>query len=166
MEFEGSRMKVVDEATKQRLIDEYGAKGVETGTRLQSGFFVDHMAFFASLDADYTQAWVDWVYEYMYNRGILDDRTRVLCIIAECTVLDEQYNLPNHIRTALRVGARPEEILEVILQACVYAGMPRMTKALKLFNQVMEEDGLLDQLPARDRKRHEHLWPPQRWRQE
>lgn len=64
---------------------------------------------FDQLDRDWTQGWLDWIYGYQYNRGVLDDRTRVLVIIGECCVSSALVQLPNHIRTALRVGATKEE---------------------------------------------------------
>jgi alkylhydroperoxidase/carboxymuconolactone decarboxylase family protein YurZ len=79
-----------------------------------------------------------------YNRGRLDDRTRVLVIIGECVVSDEAVQLPNHIRSALRVGATPAEIWEVILQAHIYAGMPRMIKAMRIYRDLMRDLGLLE----------------------
>jgi alkylhydroperoxidase/carboxymuconolactone decarboxylase family protein YurZ len=47
----------------------------------------------------------------MYIRRKLDDKTRVLIIIGECVVADEAGKLPNHIRSALRLGARPRETM-------------------------------------------------------
>jgi alkylhydroperoxidase/carboxymuconolactone decarboxylase family protein YurZ len=80
----------------------------------------------------------------MYNRSVLDDRTRVLIVIGECCVLDEQIQLPNHIRSALRMGATPREILEVILQSHIYAGMPRMIKAIRTYRALMKDLGLVE----------------------
>lgn len=47
------------------------------------------------------------------------------------------------MRGALRNGASPREVIEVILQSCVNFGMPPMLKALEAFVQIMAEDGLL-----------------------
>ncbi len=55
---------------------------------------------------------------------------------------DEAVQLPSHIGSALRVGATPREILEVILQAHVYAGMPKMIKAMRIYRDLTRDVGL------------------------
>jgi 4-carboxymuconolactone decarboxylase len=128
---------------KQELLDKYNRTAIETGTRLQGEFFLRLVHEFDELDPAWTQVWLTWIYDHMYNRRKLDDKTRVLIIIGECVVSDEAVQLPNHIRSALRVGATVEEIQEVILQAHVYAGMPRMIKGMRIFRDLMRDLGLL-----------------------
>ncbi len=132
------------EARQRELLERYNRKAVETGSRLQGEFFLRIVHEFDELDPEWTQVWLTWIYDHMYNRGVLDDKTRVLCIIGECVVTDEAVQLPNHIRSALRVGATPREILEVILQAHVYAGMPKMIKAMRIYRELMRDLGLLE----------------------
>jgi alkylhydroperoxidase/carboxymuconolactone decarboxylase family protein YurZ len=57
---------------------------------------------------------------------------------------DPARQLPNHIRTALRVGATKEEVLEVILQSAIYAGMPKMIEAMRVYRDLMKDLGLLE----------------------
>ncbi|HLI28941.1 MAG TPA: carboxymuconolactone decarboxylase family protein [Chloroflexota bacterium] len=132
------------EARKQELLERYNRKAIETGMRLQGEFFLRLVHEFDELDRDWTQVWLTWIYDHMYNRGVLDDKTRVLVIIGECVVSDELVQLPNHIRSALRCGATPREILEVILQAHIYCGMPRMIKAMRVYRDLMRDLGLLE----------------------
>jgi 4-carboxymuconolactone decarboxylase len=98
------------------------------------------------MDPDFTRAWLDHIYGHMYNRGRVDDRTRALVIIGECVVSggDYAYVLPLHIGTALGAGATKEEILEIILQAHVYCGLPKMINALRIFRRTMKARGLWD----------------------
>ena len=132
------------EQRRQELLEKYNRKAVESGTRLQGEFFLRLVHEFDELDPEWTEVWLTWIYDHMYNRGRLDDKTRVLIIIGECVVSDETVQLPNHIRSALRVGATPEEILEVILQTHVYAGMPRMIKGMRIYRELMRDLGLLE----------------------
>jgi alkylhydroperoxidase/carboxymuconolactone decarboxylase family protein YurZ len=131
-------------ARLQELKSKYPAKALETGTRLQREFFLRLVDEFDQLDAGWTEGWLNWIYGYQYNRGVLDDKTRVLVVIGECCVLDEQVQLPNHIMSALRAGATVEEIQEVVLQSAIYAGMPRMIKAMRTFRSLMQDMGLLE----------------------
>ncbi len=132
------------EARRKDLSERHNRRALETGQRLQGEFFLRLVDEFDQLDPEWTEVWLTWIYDHMYNRAVLDDRTRVLIVIGECCVLDEQVQLPNHIRSALRLGATPREILEVILQSHIYAGMPRMIKAMRTYRALMKDLGLLD----------------------
>jgi alkylhydroperoxidase/carboxymuconolactone decarboxylase family protein YurZ len=143
-EQEDQLMDSAKEAKRKRLLETYNRKAVETGTRLQGEFFLRIVEEFDELDPEWTNVWLTWIYDNMYNRGKLDDKTRVLVIIGECCVADEQVQLPNHIRSALRAGATKEEIWEVILQSHIYAGMPKMIKAMRAYRSIMKDLGLLD----------------------
>jgi len=65
------------------------------------------------VDARFNQLWLDFIYAGMYSRGILDDRTRILCIVGELCCLGELHQAESHIRNALMHGAKPREVLEV-----------------------------------------------------
>ena len=136
-------MSVVDDR-KRELAERYGELPIETGSRLQGEFFLRMVEEFDQLDEGWTQGWLDWIYGYLYNRGVLDDKTRVLTIIGECCVSSALVQLPNHIRTALRVGATKEEVLEVILHSAIYGGMPKMIEAMRVYRSLMSDLGLLE----------------------
>ena len=136
-------MSVVDDR-KRELAERYGELPIETGSRLQGEFFLRMVEEFDQLDEGWTQGWLDWIYGYLYNRGVLDDKTRVLTIIGECCVSSALVQLPNHIRTALRVGATKEEVLEVILHSAIYGGMPKMIEAMRVYRLLMSDLGLLE----------------------
>lgn len=127
----------------EELREKYGERGVDTGIRLQGEHFLHSLHKFDEADSEWTEQWVSWIYDYMYNRKRLDDRTRVLVIIGELTASgDNTPNLANHMRTALSAGATPEEILEVILQASIYVGMPKAFQSLKVYRDLMNDLGL------------------------
>lgn len=129
---------------RNELYARYDETALDTGVRLQGEFFLRVVDELDQLDPTFVDAWLKYIYTHVYNRAVLDDRTRVLVIIGECCVLDEGVQLPNHIRTALRVGAKPEEILEVILQSSIYAGNPKMVKAMRAYRKVMSDLGYLE----------------------
>ncbi|MGH7777147.1 MAG: carboxymuconolactone decarboxylase family protein [Candidatus Dormibacterales bacterium] len=131
-------------ARLEELASRYNPKAIETGRRLQGEFFLRLVDEFDQLDQEWTQDWLTWIYDRMYNRRVLDDKTRVLVIIGECCVSDEMVQLPNHIRSAMRNGATIKEVQEVILQSAIYAGMPKMIKAMRVFRELTKDLGLLD----------------------
>lgn len=74
-----------------------------------------------------------FVYGGIYDRKVVDQRTRQLLTVAACTVQNALQQLDGHIRGALRAGATYDEIKEVILQMSVYVGMPYMLQAMRYF---------------------------------
>jgi 4-carboxymuconolactone decarboxylase len=131
------------EARRQDLLKRHNRKAVETGQRLQGEFFLKLLDEFDQLDPEWTESWLNWIYDDLYNRNVLDPKTRVLIVIGECCVSDEQVQLPNHIRSAMELGATPKQILEVVLQSAVYAGMPKMIKSMRTYRDLMKSMGVL-----------------------
>lgn len=132
------------EAKLAQLYDRYDARALDTGRRLQGEFFLRLVEEFDELDQEWTDGWLRWIYGNQYNRGVLDDKTRILPIVGYCVILDDQQQLPNHMRSAMRAGATPQEILEIILQASIYAGMPRTVRAMRTFRAFMRDMGHLE----------------------
>ena len=131
-------------AKRARLYERYNPRALDTGTRLQGEFFLRLVEEFDELDRDWTAGWLDWIYDLQYNRTVLDDKTRILPIVGYCVILDDQAQLPNHMRSALRAGASPREILEIILHASIYAGMPRTVRAMRTYRAFMRDLGQLE----------------------
>jgi alkylhydroperoxidase/carboxymuconolactone decarboxylase family protein YurZ len=130
----------------EALKGKYGARAIENGLRLEGETFAEALVLRDKLDQHYTKVWLDFIYGGMYRRGVLDDATRTLAIIGQCIVVDEMTMLEDYLRTFLTVGGNPRAALEVILQATIYAGNPRVSKALTIFDRVVEDAGQMDQV--------------------
>jgi 4-carboxymuconolactone decarboxylase len=88
----------------------------------------------------------DWIIDFSYGdvmtRPGLDLRSRELATVAALTALgNAQPQLRVHIAGALKVGCRPQEIIEVILQMAVFAGFPAAINALIVAREVIEGRG-------------------------
>jgi 4-carboxymuconolactone decarboxylase len=88
----------------------------------------------------------DWIVDFSYgdvmSRPGLDRRTRQLATIAALAALGHcAPQLKVHITGALNVGCTRQEIVEVILQMCVFAGFPAAINALNVAREAF---------PARD----------------
>lgn len=83
------------------------------------------------------RAWGD-----VWQRGVLDRKTRSLITVAMLTALGKQHELKGHVRGALNNGATPAEIQEVLLHAAVYCGIPTAVEAFRTAAEVVPVDGL------------------------
>jgi alkylhydroperoxidase/carboxymuconolactone decarboxylase family protein YurZ len=104
------------------------------------------LAWHDTLDSDWADTWVKFTYQGMYSRWLVDDKTRLLCMVGDCVAVGEGTEGKSHMRGAMRSGASPREVMEVIIQSAANFGMPPMLHALKIFVQVMTEDGRLAEI--------------------
>lgn len=131
---------------REELLQKYGWEGLSTGFRLQPSHHHKSVEQLDRVDQNFLKLWLDYIYAGMYTRGILDDKTRILCVIGELMVMGEFVQGENHIRNALMHGATPREVLEVILQSTIYVGMPRFVRVVALLERILREDGRLHEL--------------------
>ncbi len=73
------------------------------------------------------------------NKDGLDAKTRLLLTLAGLTCQGAQADsaVRQTVRHALEAGAKKQEIVETIGQMSVFAGIPAMTRALDLAQEVM-----------------------------
>ena len=101
----------------------------------------------ADWDPEFSRAFQDFVYDSMYDREVLDQRTRELLAVSACVCLNALPQLKAHAFAAVRVGARVREIQEVVMQMSVYAGMPYMLQAVRHVNLFIDELRELEHQP-------------------
>lgn len=128
------------------LMKRHGWLALGRGLTLRPKTHLNVMHNFAVMDPEWADLWVKFCYQGMYGRFIVDDKTRLLCMVGDCAAVGEDYNLRGHIKTALRYGATPREVAEVMLQTSVNFGMPKALYALDVFVQIMAAEGRLDEI--------------------
>lgn len=131
---------------REKFLKKYGWRSLSPGLRLQPTHHVQSMERFDRVDQQFAKLWLDFIYAGMYSRGILDDKTRVLCVVGELCVMGEFHQAEHHIRNVLMLGASGREVLEVILQSTIYAGMPRFGRFIAILERALEEQGRLHEL--------------------
>ena len=83
---------------------------------------------------------VEFPYGDIYERPGLDLKSREIATIAALTAIgDTKPELKDHIKGALNVGCKKQEIIEVIIQMAVYAGFPRAINGISAAKEVFEE---------------------------
>ena len=128
------------------LMERHGWLAIGRGLSLRPRHHLNILSWLDTIDSEFCDLWVKFCYGSMYSRGIVDDKTRLLCMVGDCLAVGEETNARGHMRGALRKGADPREVLEVIFQTAVNFGMPPMLKALEVFVEIMAEDKRLDEI--------------------
>jgi len=135
-----------EKARREEILKKYGWSGVSTRFRTQSHQGFENIDRFDRWAPDYLKLWFDYIYGELYPRGIIDDRTRLLAMVANCLALNEVKQLENHMRGSLLFGATPRQVLEVILQSTTYVGMPFCMTASSMLERILKEDGRLGEM--------------------
>ena len=140
-----------DDPRLPALLEKYGWQGISTGLRLRPRHHINLVATLDALDPDYLQTWLDAIYGGMYVRGVLDDRTRIICVVGNTLAAGEQHQSRRHMRSALRSGATPKELLELIFQTTGLFGHTHlMPAAIDDLVRIADEEGRLEELVAPD----------------
>jgi 4-carboxymuconolactone decarboxylase len=96
---------------------------------------------------DFTQPLQQLITEYcwgeVWGSEALDKRTRSLLNIAMLTALNRKDELKLHTRGALTNGATVAEIQAVLMQACIYCGVPAALDSSKAVREALKEAGAL-----------------------
>ena len=132
--------------TREAMLQKYGWHGISAGLRLQPTHHPEAILRMDRSDQNFLKYWLDFIYGGMYVRDVLDDKTRILCVVGICTALDEMVQGENHVRAALTLGATPREVQEVAVQSTQYWGMPRSLRTMAILERVLREQGRLAEL--------------------
>jgi 4-carboxymuconolactone decarboxylase len=93
----------------------------------------------ANWDPQFSELFQAFVYGGMYDREVLDQRTRELTAVAACVVSNTLPQLRSHCFASVRAGATVREIQEVVMQMTVYCGWPFVLQAIRHVNTFIDE---------------------------
>lgn len=91
----------------------------------------------AELAPDYFALVRQFCFGMFWTRPNLSLRDRSLITVAMLAAMGRQEELAGHLRGALNVGISEEELVEVLMQAGVYAGVPLGVSALSTAASVL-----------------------------
>ncbi len=116
------------------------AKGLGVRREVLGKDYVDNSL--AKAD-DFMRAFQKITTEYcwgeIWTRPGLPRKTRSMLNLAMLTALNRPNELRLHLRGALTNGVTREEIKEILLQACIYCGIPAGLDAFKVAAEVFKE---------------------------
>ena len=107
--------------------------------------FPDYRSPFLETDPEFIERFDNFAFDEVVNQGDLDERTRMMAILATllgCQGIDEfRAMLP----AALNLGVTPVECKEIVYQAVAYLGIGRVFPFLRATNDILLARGI--QLP-------------------
>jgi 4-carboxymuconolactone decarboxylase len=117
--------------------DDLLAKGREIQARLWPQVASGTGAFpAAKLAPDFYRYVAESAYGTLWSRPGLALRDRSLVTVGQLAALGRADELRAHLRGALNLGISQEELVEVLMQTAVYAGVPAANDALKVAAEV------------------------------
>jgi 4-carboxymuconolactone decarboxylase len=129
-------------APKRRaeFASEQFARGLEVRRAVLGGEYVDaSIASASEFMVDFQKLVTEYCWGDVWTRPGLDRKHRSMLNLAMLTALNRPNELKLHLRGALTNGVSRDEIKEILLQACIYAGIPAGLDAFKVADGVFKE---------------------------
>jgi 4-carboxymuconolactone decarboxylase len=89
--------------------------------------------------AGFQQITTEVAWGTIWTRPGLERKTRSMIVLAMLAALSKPNELKLHVRGALTNGVTRDEIKEILMQACVYAGIPAGLEAFHAAAGVFKE---------------------------
>jgi 4-carboxymuconolactone decarboxylase len=89
---------------------------------------------------DFQEKMISFGFGQVYARPNLDLRTREVVTLTTLITQGAFEQLDFHIKAALKVGLKEEEILEIILQCAAYTGFPKACSALAIAGSIFQNN--------------------------
>jgi len=119
-------------------------KGIEIMEALERGLANKVCSRLADLDEKLPRLITDYAFGSVVARPGLDLKNREMLTVASLISLGNATpQLELHMKAAINVGVSPEELLEVVIQMAVYAGVPACMNGLASYRKIMNEKGLV-----------------------
>jgi 4-carboxymuconolactone decarboxylase len=131
-------------------LDERFQKGVEMRQRLAGGqgrTFQGSVPVAYELTPDMYRISTESLYGSIWSRPGLSLKHRAMATVTATAIQLATAQVRAYIRNALNVGIMPEELIEVLMMAAFYGGIPAAYNALAITKEIFEERGLTVVLP-------------------
>ncbi|MBF4635319.1 4-carboxymuconolactone decarboxylase [Agreia pratensis] len=117
--------------------DERVSRGMTVRREVLGDEHVDRaVAATTDVTADFQDLITRYAWGEIWSRPGLARRDRSIAVISSLIALHHWEELEMHLRAALTNGLSRDEIIEVILQSAVYAGVPAANRAFAIANEL------------------------------
>lgn len=116
------------------------AKGLEVRRAVLGAEYVDNSVENATdFMADFQKMVTEFAWGDIWTRPGLERKTRSMLNIAMLCALNRPNELRLHVKGALNNGVSRDEMKEILLHVCVYAGVPAGLDGFKVAAEVFKE---------------------------
>lgn len=126
------------DAVLGHLVSSPKTRGMKVRTEVLGA---DHVSRAVANTTEFTAAFQDFISRYawgeVWNRPGLDRRSRSIVTLTTLVSLGHLNEFSFHLPAALRNGLTKEEIMEILLQCGVYAGVPAANSAFAKANEIL-----------------------------
>lgn len=135
------------DAVLEHLIGSPKSRGMMVRTQVLGA---EHVAKATSTKTEFTAPFQDFISRYawgeIWTRPGLDRKSRSIVTLTTLVALGHLNEFSFHVPAALRNGLSKEEILEVLMQCAIYAGVPAANSAIAKANEILQnlDDSNLD----------------------
>jgi 4-carboxymuconolactone decarboxylase len=115
-------------------------KGLEMRRAVLGAEYVDRsIANVDEFNKPFQKLVTEWCWGEVWTRPGLDKKTRSMLNLAMLTALNRPNEVRLHVRGALNNGVTKAEIQEVLLQTCIYCGVPAALESFRIASEVIKE---------------------------
>jgi 4-carboxymuconolactone decarboxylase len=126
--------------TRPEFQGEQFEKGLKVRREVLGDAYVDaSVAAADDITAPLQKLVTEWCWGEIWNRPGLERKTRSFLNLAMLTALNRPHEVKIHVRGALTNGITEEEIVEVILQAAIYCGVPAAIDTMRVASEVIRQ---------------------------
>lgn len=119
--------------------DELTEYGMEIMNKLEDGLAERVTSSLSQLDEGLSKLITDYAFGAVIGRSGLDLKTREMITVASLISLgNARPQLELHMRAALNVGVTPQELLEIVIQMAIYAGVPACMNGITAYRAAIE----------------------------
>lgn len=114
----------------------------ETAQRNHEKLFPDHRSTLKVTDPELIEVFDNFAFDEVPSHGNLDDRTRLMVILAALIASQSLSEFKVMVRGAMNLGVTPTEVKEIVYQAAPYCGMAIVFDFLHATNRVLSDLGV------------------------
>lgn len=104
--------------------------------------FPDYKSKFMETDPEFIERFDNFAFDEVVNSDDLDDRTRMMAILATLIGSQSVDEFKAMVPAALNFGVTPVEVKEIVYQAVAYLGIGRVFPSLHIVNDILTERGI------------------------
>jgi 4-carboxymuconolactone decarboxylase len=114
----------------------------DTAERNHEAWFPNHRSTLKVTDPEFIELFDNFAFDEVMSHGGLDDRTRLMVILAALIAGQALGEFKVMLPAALTVGVTPVEVKEIVYQAVPYCGIAVVFDYLHATNEILAEAGV------------------------